>query len=224
MRQTLGLHEGLLLLALHDRKGTVPIGSMVDMGLGGGLLAELVLAGRVEIQGEGRKRLVAVVDTRRFGDELLDEALKRLREAKRRIKPATAVHRLGRLKQLRHRVARDLCRRGVLRATEDQILLLFRRRVYPTVDPGPERTLVADIRGALDAPGERFARIEERTAVLVGLAHASRLLGGLYGRSELRALKPRLQALREMSPAVEATWSAVEATEAATVAAIAAAS
>jgi hypothetical protein len=73
-------------------------------------------------------------------------------------------------------VARDLCRWGVLREDEQEILLFFRRRVYPTVDPRPERTLVTRVRKALDGEGT----VDARTGSLISLADVT---GSLAARS-----------------------------------------
>ena len=211
---SLRLHEELLLLALHDQKGTNAFAALLEHGLGGALFAELLLEGRLEVRDEGKRGLVTVVDPRRTGDPVVDEALERLRHAKRRADPQTTVIRLSSIKRLKHKVARSLCRRGVLRATEDQILLLFRRRVYPTVDPGPERALVQRIRTALEAEGT----VDERTAILVGLADATRALSSIYSGKERRAVKSRLAVLREGTEAAKATHQAIQAVRTAIVA------
>ena len=50
----------------------------------------------------------------------------------------TWVSRLTSIKHLKHIVAEELCRQGILRAEQAKVLLLFRRRVYPELDPRPE--------------------------------------------------------------------------------------
>ncbi len=211
---SLRLHEELLLLALHDQRGTNAFTALLAQGLGGALFAELLLEGRVEIRDEGKRRLVTVVDSRHTGDAVIDEALERLQRAKRRADPPTTVTRLTSIKQLKHKVARALCHRGVLRTAEDQILLLFRRRVYPTVDPGPERALVQRIREALESEGQ----VDERTAILIGLADATSALSSIYSGRERRALKSKLAALRDGTEAGKATFEAIQAVRAALVA------
>lgn len=205
----LRLHEELLLLALHDRKGTNAFAAMLDQGLAGALLAELLLDERVEIRAEGKRGLVTVIDPRPLGDPVLDEALARLRDARRRADPQAAVGRLAKIKELRHKTARTLCRRGVLRESEDQILLLFRRRVYPTVDPGPERDLIQRIRSVLEGGSDP----DPRTLTLISLADSTRALSAIFDRKELKSLKSRIEALRARSDVAEATQSAIQAIE-----------
>ncbi|KPJ82914.1 MAG: hypothetical protein AMS19_06230 [Gemmatimonas sp. SG8_23] len=209
----LNLHEELLLLALHDKKGTNAFGTALDPGLGGALLAELLLRERVAVRSEGKKGLVTIVDRRRTGDLLVDEALARLEGAKRRADPKATVMRLTRIPKLRQKTARSLCRRGVLRETEGEVLLLFRRRVYPTVDPGPERALIDRVRQALEGDGE----VSPRTAILVGLADTSGCLAAIYDRRKKKALAPRLKAIAEEAAAVQATRGVIEDIQAAIV-------
>ena len=220
----LRIHHELLLLALHDKKGTLAFGQMQNIGLAGGIFAELLIEGRIAIVDEPRRRktrqLVQVVDATRFGEGVMDAGLRKLSEAKRRASPKDTVSRLGAMKKLRHDVGRELARLGVLRATEDQVLLFFKRRVYPTIDPGPERDVVGRIRDALegdDAP-------DDRTALLIALAHGTRTLRAIYDRKTLKALKPRVEQLSaEAGAGAHAAGEAIRAAEAATVAAITAA-
>lgn len=220
----LRLHHELLLLALHDEKGTVAFARMLEIGLAGGVLGELLLEGRVDLRPEGRKGrlLVTVVSRATFGDPVLDEGLRRLAEAKRRKNPQATVASLARIKELRARTATALCRRGILRETEDRVLLLFKRRIYPTLDAGPERELVDRVREAIDDPA---AEVDPRTAVLIQLARATGALRAIYSSKEIRARKARLEELKPVAGASgEAAQAAIEAAQAAVVAAMAAAS
>jgi hypothetical protein len=222
MTSDLRLHHELLLLALHDEKGTLAFGQMLELGLAGAVLGELLLEERVALRPEGRrgKALVTLSSRAPFGDDILDAGLRRVAEAKRRADPPTTVSRLSRIPRLRSRTAVALCRRGILREEEGRVLLLFRRRVYPTVDPGPEATLVERIREAVDDP---TAEVTPRTALLVSLARTTRTLSAIWTPKELRARKARLDALSSLGgPGGAAAREAVQAAEAAMVAVIAA--
>lgn len=220
----LRLHHELLLLALHDEKGTIAFARMIEIGLAGGMLGEMLLEGRVELRPEGRKGrpLVTLVSRATFGDPVLDDGLRRLAEAKRRANPQATVASLSRIKGLRARTATALCRKGILRENEDRILLLFKRRIYPTLDPAPERALVERVRRAVDEPG---TPVDPRTAILVQLARSTGALRAIYSRQELKARKDRLESLKpEAGPGAAATQAAIEAAQAAAVAVIAATS
>lgn len=225
MSHPLRLHHELLLLALHDEKGTNAFAAMLEMGLAGGVLAELLLEERIELRPEGRKgkELVTVVSRAVLGDDVLDAGLRRLIDAKRRADARTTVGRLARIKDMRARTAVALCRRGILREDEGRVLLLFKRRIYPTLDPAPERELVERVRRAVEEPGSEVA---PRTALLVALAHATSALKAIYSSKEIRGHKKRLEELKEFrgeaGEAGAAARAAIEAAQAAAVAVMAA--
>lgn len=221
MTRRLGIHHELLLLALHDKKGTMAFGTMVELGLGGAILMELLLEERVRIVEEGgrwKKRYVEVLDASTTHDPAMDAALEKLKGLKRRGNPQSTVTRIGHLRKLRALVARDLCRKGVLRETEQEILLLFRRKVYPTVDPRPEAELISRVRGALEGTGP----VDERTASIIALADVTDILGAIYPRKDRKRLKARIKEVAT-SGGGAATRDAVEAARAAATAAVAAA-
>ena len=56
----LRLHQQVLLLALRDREGTVVGGAMYQYTMAGGLLAELLLGKRIEVE-ESKKKYVNVM-------------------------------------------------------------------------------------------------------------------------------------------------------------------
>ena len=216
----LRLHEELLLLALRDDRGTLESrAGMYRHALAGALLAELLLARRISI-GETKRKLVDLVDSAPLRDPLLTEALDLIASAKRRRAAATWVGKLAGMKRLRHRIAERLCRRGILRESEGRVLLIFSRKVYPTVDPGPERHLVERLREAVYSDTEVR---EPRTAILVALAHGTGLLAAHFPRKELRGRKRRLEAITSGDIVGEAAREAVRAAQAAVIAAATAA-
>jgi hypothetical protein len=217
MRHTpLHLHEELLLLALHDTKGTLG-GAHTSIGLGGAIAAELLLRERIRIDESRRwRKLVEVRDIRRTEDAILNECLKRIRDAKRRASIQTWITRFSSTKKLHHRVAEELCARRILRADEQEILLIFKRRVFPEIDPGPEREIIERLRTAIFSDDRE---VEPRTVVLAALAHAVGLLNPTFGRRELRPRKQRLKSLVKGDVIGKATSDAVEAAQAAVAAA-----
>ena len=236
-RHDLHLHEQLLLLALRDRKGTVDYrAGHYNLAMGGAILAELALDGYIRID-ESRKAWVeAVRGLGRVRDEVMDEALDQVRGSKRR-RAASWVQRFGSIKRLRHRTAVGLCRRGILRASESQLLLIFSRKVYPTVDPGPERRVVEALRDAVMGDGQ----VDPGLGVVLSLANTTGSLRIHFDRKELRARKKRLKAIaageafwasghpavaahQAVQSAVAAAQAAVAATNAAVATAVAASS
>ena len=218
--ETLRPHEQLMLLALRDDKGTLESkASMHSFALGGALLAELSLHGRITIE-ESKKALVDLVDRRPFGEPVLDDCLGRVANAKRRARASTWVQRFANVKRLRHRVAVGLCRRGILRDDEDTVLLFFRRKVYPTVNPEPERRLVAQVR---DAVFGESASLDPGLALVVTLADATGLLAAHFDKRSLKRRKGRLKEIAEGNLAGAATAQAVRAAQQAAMAAVSAA-
>ncbi|RMH02386.1 MAG: GPP34 family phosphoprotein [Planctomycetota bacterium] len=207
----LTLAEEVLLLALRDDTGAFLGSAMLPQALGGALLAELLVAGRLRTAA-GRRPLVEVRDRRPLGEEVLDECLERVAGARRRARAGAWVSRFGHLPGLKHRVARGLCRKGVLREHEDRVLGLFRRRRYPELDQKPERRLLARLRAALAAGAGPPA---PRTAVLIALADATGLLRANLPRAELRSAKGRIERIAAGEVAGAATREAVEAARAA---------
>lgn len=214
----LHLHEEVLLLALKDVKGTLEPGTMVRYAIGGAVLAELLLEGRIEVEAVKRRSYARLLSSRPTGDPILDECSGRIRDAKRRADLRTWVSRFASLRDLTHRVARELCRRGVLRADEETILLLFKRRVYPELNPVPERELRARLERAIltDSPA-----LDSRTVVLVSIAKSAGLLKFVLDRKGLKARKQRIEQIAAGELTGKATKEAIEAMQAAvTVAAI----
>jgi len=219
-KHDLRLHEQILLLALRDEHGGVESrAGMLSLALGGALLAELSLDGHIDV-GADKKKLVDAADRSLTGDVLLDEALGRVKQAKRRRSASRWVSNFAGMRRLRHRVAEGLCRRGVLRDSEQKILLLFTRKLYPTIDPAPERALVAALRRAVLDDGEVA---DPRTAMLVALGHATGLLRVHLDRKTLRARKARLERFTNGDLVGGATRDAVVATQVAVTAAVTAA-
>ena len=176
----LHLHEQLLLLALRDRKGTPESGSEYRAhALGGAILAELALTGCIRID-EGRRAVVEEVPgADRPRNAILAEAFGLVRNRRRRRRASGWVSTFAGIRDLWHRTALGLCGRGVLRKSESQVLLVFSRRTYPTLDPGPERDLLRRMREAIVGDGEieaglgaiaapRVARVVEGAEFLYG--------------------------------------------------------
>lgn len=217
MPRGLWLHEELVLLALDDESGRWHSAGMVDQAVGGALLAELLLARAIELDGE-RKPKVVLRRALRFDDEPLDEAVAQVADAG---KPRTAsdwVGRFAQLRDLRTRIARELCRLGVLEEVEGKLLFLFTTRRFPTRDPGPEYYALERLRTAIFTDGE----VDERSALLVALADAAGLLAVRFPAARLKERKARIATLRDASACGSATSEAIAAVQTAIAASTAA--
>jgi hypothetical protein len=212
---SLCLHHEIMLLALRDREGTIASGTLYQFAIGGAVLAELLLHTRISI-GDQKKKLLQVADSTLLNEPLLDECLARIAGAKRRASLQTWVSRIAGMSNLKHRVATQLCERGILRADEDKVLLIFSRKIYPEVDSGPETSLIERLRSAIfDDDGV----VDPRTVVLVSLADGTGLLKVAFGKRELEARKRRIDQIVNGELTGKATREAVEAMQAAVIAA-----
>jgi len=206
------LQEEILLLALEDRRGTTAFGSHYQHAIAGALLAELLLHQRIALEESRRKRFVGLVDDSPVGDPVIDAALDRIASAKRRATLPTWVARLGGSSRTKHAVASGLCRRGILRADESKVLLLFTRKVYPEIDPAPERELIDRLRHAIYTEA---TDIGPRTLILVSLAKGADLLKLVFPRSELRSRRRRIEKVINGEATGKATREAIQAAQAA---------
>lgn len=189
-RTDLHLHEQILLLALRDRKGTPESGSgYARLAMGGAILADLALGGRVSVEEGKRARVEVVSGAGPPRDEILAEAFALVGDRKRRQSAAEWVQTFSRMGSLQQRTALGLCRRGILRSTESKVLLVFNRKAYPTVDPGPETELVARLREVVTGDGD----VDPAVGVVVSLAYATDLLEINLGRKLVRGRTRRIK-------------------------------
>jgi hypothetical protein len=209
-----------MLLVLRDDKGTLESGvGMYHLALGGAVLSELLLAGRIRIE-EGKKGLVDLVSDRRMDDPILDECLELVATAKRRGRAVHWVSKFGSLKRLHHRIALGLCRKGILKDDEDKVLLIFTRSIYPTIDPRPEERLLARMRDAIFGESRE---LDPEIVVLVALAHGTGLLNIHFDKKRLKERKRRIEEIGNGDLVGAATAEAVKAAQQAAQAAVLAA-
>lgn len=209
----LHLYEEIMLLALRDEEGTVAAGAMYNYAVGGALLAELLLERRLRIEEPRRKKkLVTPVSAALLGDELLDECLGKIAAAGRRKRPDGWVSHFASMRQLKHRVANQLCRRGILKADEDKVLLIFTRTIYPEINPEPERCVIERLRQAIFTETDD---LDPRTVVLVSLAHATSILPVIFPKRDLKLRQERIQRIVNGEVAGQAAKDAIDAMQAA---------
>jgi hypothetical protein len=211
------LHQEVLLLALRDEKGTIAA-SMYTYALGGAILAELMLRDRVAIVTEGRKTFASVARAEPIGEPVLDECLEKMAATKRRAQLQSLVSRFAGTRNLKHRVAGGLVDKGALRATEQSVLLVFSRRVYPQLDGRFEQAIIDRLRTAIFTDARA---VDPRTVVLIALTNQSGILRANFPRKELKARKERLKAIVAGDVVGKATGQAIAAVQAAvTIAAV----
>jgi golgi phosphoprotein 3 len=214
-QKSLLLYEEIMLLALRNEKGTVATG-YVEYAVAGAVLAESLLDGRISVD-DTRKQLVTVHNAQPTGDPIVDECLQRLATATRLASLRTWVSRLAKIKKLRHKVARQLCDRGILRADEDKVLFVFSRKIYPEINPVPEKRILDRLRKAIFTD---TGQLDPRTVVLISLANGARLLAANLGKADVRSRKKRIEQIVAGELTGKATKEIIAACEAAVMVAI----
>ncbi len=214
---SLFLHEEVMLLALRDEEGTIASGTMYQYAIGAAILSELLLNKRISVEESRKKKLVNLISSTPLGEPLIDQCLEKIGNAKRRASLQAWVSRFAGVKNLKHRVAQQLCDRGILRATEESILLLFTRKIYPELNPVPEKKLIERLREAIFTDSRD---IDPRTVVLVSLADSTGLLNVVFDKKELKGRKARIKEISNGEITGKAAKEAIEAMQAAIMVAV----
>jgi hypothetical protein len=179
----------LFLVSCHKVTGRARIATThLDLGLGGALLLELVLRGRVELIDDH----VVVVDRSSSGDPLLDGALAAVADDARPRSPDHWIRHLAR--GTRAAVKRRLVASGILEEVDDhRVLGLFPVHHTHQADGRLEHEPVERLHDAvvLGRPPDR------ETAALVSLALAVGLEQCLFPRSDRRAVRHRMEEIAE---------------------------
>jgi len=206
------LYEEIMLLALKDEEGTIASGTNYQYALAGGILAELLLGEKITAEERKKKKYAVLKDSTPLGDSVMDECLKKIIQSKKNQQLQTWVSRFSGLKNLKHRTALKLVERGILRADEDKVLLLFTRKIYPEVDPEPERRMIERMRTAIFTDS---GDIDPRTVVLISLADSTGLLKVVFDKKELKPQKKRIEQIVNGELTGKATKEAIQAMQAA---------
>jgi len=104
-----------------------------------------------------------------------------------------------------------------LEADEDKVLWIFTRKVYPEINPVPERELIQRLDRAI------FSETKDpdpHTVVLVSLASGADLLRLVFDKEKLKGRKDRIEKLVNGELTGKATKDAVEAMQAAVMVAV----
>jgi hypothetical protein len=172
---------------------------------------------RIALDESRKKKLINLISSTPLDEPLIDQCLEKIGNAKRRASLETWVSRFAGVKNLKHRVAQQLCERDILRATEDKILLLFTRKIYPELNPVPEKRLIERLRQAIFTDSRD---INARTVVLVSLADSTGLLKVVFDKKELKGSKARIKEISNGEITGKAAKEAIAAMQAAVMVAV----
>lgn len=182
--------------------------SSLDHGLGGALLLELVLAGKVDIE----DKRVVVRDGGPTGDSLADVALRQIAEDGVARKPGHWVGKFA--KNARGQVMERLAAEGVVRKEQHKVLGVFPRTRYTAangVEPAPAAEAEARLRAAMTTSGA----VEPRTAALCALVAATGLDKKMFKDLDRKQVKARLRDIGDRDWAAVAVKKTIEEIQAA---------
>ncbi len=161
--------EDLLLLLTDDENGKLAASSSeVDVAVGGAMLVELTLLGRVDVAGpdeDVRKGRLVVTDRTPTGDALLDEALARVARKEGK-KPEDVVGSLA--KKMRERLYDRLADQGILREEQGRVLGIFPTTRWPAGQSQHEDA----VRTRLESALRNGLAGDPRTGALISLLSA----------------------------------------------------
>jgi len=218
------LAEDLVLLLLDDDTGALRA-THHQVLLGGAVLADLALAGTVEVRrGTGllsSSKVVVVPGAATPADPLLRDALEIVAAKERGAQ--VLVGRLG--KPLKDVVTGRLVDRGLVQREDSKVLGLFPRTRWPATDSAHED----GVRRRLGDVLLRGLTADPRTASLVGLLHAAGLAAKVLDTEGVPASQVRKRAkavveeLEQQGFAADAVRGAIAASQAAITAGVVAA-
>jgi len=206
------LHEEVLLLALNDKKGTINSSVHYHYIMAGAIMADLFILERIDIEKDGKKNFLRLINAKSTGDPVIDDCIEKLKNSKRRQQVSTWVSRFSGVKQMKGRVARELCRKGILKTKEDKVLLIFTRKLYPEINHKPEKALIEKLHKAIFT---NTNDLDTRTIMLVSIASKTNLLNTVFDKKELKQRKDRIEKISNGDVFGKATGEAIKAMQAA---------
>jgi hypothetical protein len=212
----MSIAEEFTLLAYADDGTPLTDGTHLDNGLGGALLLELALTGRVDVV----DKRVVVLDRGHLGDPLLDENLDRIAADDKGRKPGYWVSKFA--QDARPRVLRKLVADGVLTMEKDRVLGVFPRTRYPAA-LGAEPPVETDARQRMRAALVGDGPVESRTAALCALVAATDLDRKVFADLDRKRVKARLTEISQGAWAAKAVQATIEEIQSAILIAIVAA-
>jgi len=186
----LSLSEELLLLALHDEKGSVLFNSSTSLpyGLVGTGLLELLFQNRIVL----KEKNIECINQTPVGDPILDEMLKLIVSSTKIRNVKYWIPKIqSKVKHIRERLTDSLVQKGILRREGHKILGVFPSSRYPTQNPSSEFEIRNRIRNVVlfDHPPK------EREIALISLIKVCGLINEVFEKNERKKARQRIKEL-----------------------------
>ena len=144
----------------------------------------------------------------------MDEVLTNIDAAKKPMGLAKWIIKTAQVKELQHRVARQLSEVGILKQDEKKVLWLFTKRIYPEIDSSYEDAIRNRMANQMF---DENSELDERTAVLITFAKCVNVLAPNFAAVQLQQHEKRIEAICKgdlfAGSATAETISAVQAAQ-----------
>jgi golgi phosphoprotein 3 len=206
----LSLPEGLMLLALDGKKGTVvPQAIMIlRYGLMGAALMELIMSDHLA----KREEILHPAKTRYNGDDMLHAVLREIRKSDGDRNISHWINHLSRKINLKHLVSARLAKRRILRHQEHKILWVINTNRYPTRDPKPRQEVLSGIHDVV----LKNKQPNEHNVVLLALMQKCELVDVIFDKEDREQAKLRIDEIvseNETGKVISQIMDAIQTTQ-----------
>lgn len=187
----LALFEEMFLLCIHEEKGTVIASKDNDLryGLGGAVLAELALIGKINLKDNQRLVLLDATPTE---DDILTEALETIATSEKERKTGYWINVFSeKPDKLRKRLAKRLIEKGVVIEEDGRLQWVIPAAISPEQSASAKYIMKNRIRDLTLAS----AQAELREIALLSLVKASNLLDVIFIKDERKLADRRIHEL-----------------------------
>lgn len=176
----LTIYEELLLLSIHEAKGTFihSVADRVTLGIGGAVLAELALMGNIKLSKNHRLKLI---DDSKTDIDVLDEAIAALKESGKDRKFGYWINTFTkRAEKFRQKIIESLIQKGVFTQDDENIFWAIPSPLQPDLNASTKYLVNKRLRGIVLAQEE----LQSRDITLLTLIKACGLLNLVFLRDE----------------------------------------
>ena len=205
----LSTYEELLLLSIHEDKGTFIKSAVEKMnpGLIGAVLAELALQGKIQTTENHRLKLQ---DSTPTGDELLDEVLEELKGSDKERKIGYWINELNpKPDKLRKNLIERLIQKGIVIQEDDHLLWVIPSPSQPEKNASEKYWIKRRLRSIVLAQDEA----EQNDIALLSLISACDLLDLIFVKDERRIASRHIHELivsRALKDPIDQTLEEIE--------------